>query len=73
LPPAFIDVGTAEILRDEDIDFATRLLQDGVPVELHVWPGGFHGFDVHVPDAALSRMCKQTRIDYLKRALRPST
>jgi acetyl esterase/lipase len=73
LPPAFVDVGTAEILRDEDIDFARRLLQDGVPVELHVWPGGFHGFDVHVPHAALSRMCKEARIDYLKRVLPQSS
>ena len=69
LPPAFIDVGTAEIFRDEDIEYATRLLRAGVPVELHVWPGGVHGFDVHVPQARLSRACREARIAYLRRVL----
>jgi acetyl esterase/lipase len=69
LPPAFIDVGTAEIFRDETIDYATRLLRDGVPVELHVWPGGVHGFDVHVPNARLSRACREARLSYLRRTL----
>jgi acetyl esterase/lipase len=72
LPPTFIDVGTAEIFRDEDVDYAKRLLRDGVPVELHLWPGGFHGFDVHVPDAALSRASREAQISYLRRALRPA-
>jgi acetyl esterase/lipase len=43
LPPAYI--ATAEFCpnRDEDIAYAVRLLQAGVPVELHQWPGTFHG------------------------------
>lgn len=43
LPPAY--VGSAEFCpnRDEDIDYALRLLQAGVSVELHQWPGTFHG------------------------------
>lgn len=43
LPPAY--VGTAELCpnRDEDIHYALRLLQARVPVELHHWPGTFHG------------------------------
>ncbi len=72
LPPTFLDVGTAEILRDEDIAYATRLLAAGVAVELHVWPGGFHGFDVHAPSSALARACRETRIAYLKRVLDPN-
>jgi acetyl esterase/lipase len=36
LPTTFIDVGTAETFRDEDIDYAKRLLEAGVQVELHV-------------------------------------
>lgn len=43
LPPAYI--ATAELCpnRDEDIDYALRLLRAGVSVELHQWPGTFHG------------------------------
>jgi acetyl esterase/lipase len=43
LPPAYI--ATAELCpnRDEDIAYALRLLQAGVSVELHQWPGTFHG------------------------------
>jgi acetyl esterase/lipase len=45
LPPAFLDVGSAETFRDEVVTYATRLWQAGGVAELHVWPGGFHGFD----------------------------
>ncbi|MEV6899841.1 alpha/beta hydrolase fold domain-containing protein [Amycolatopsis sp. NPDC051372] len=45
LPPAFLDVGTAETFRDEVVTYATRLWQAGVQAELHVWPGAYHGFD----------------------------
>ncbi|PTR25744.1 acetyl esterase/lipase [Rhodococcus sp. OK519] len=69
LPPAYIDVGSSEILLDEAVDFATRLSHAGVPVELHVWPGGFHGFSSLVPHAALSRTASDTRLAYLSRVL----
>jgi len=45
LPPAFIGVGALDLFVDEDIDYAARLGRDGVPVELHVYPGAFHAFD----------------------------
>ncbi|MDR0592240.1 MAG: alpha/beta hydrolase, partial [Bifidobacteriaceae bacterium] len=44
LPPLFIDVGSAETFRDEVVDFAARVWRRGGDAELHVWPGGFHGF-----------------------------
>jgi acetyl esterase/lipase len=69
LPPTFIDVGTEELHRDEVIDYATRLLLAGVPVELHIWPGGYHGFDLQIPDAALSRACRTAQTAYLRRVL----
>jgi acetyl esterase/lipase len=46
LPPALVQVGGADGFRDEDIDYATRLSQAGVPTELHVYPGAPHGFTV---------------------------
>ena len=46
LPPAYIMVGVLDPFRDEDIDYANRLMKAGVPVELHVVPGAFHGFEI---------------------------
>jgi acetyl esterase/lipase len=44
LPPAFIDVGSAEALRDEGVAYAAGMWASGGQAELHVWAGGFHGF-----------------------------
>jgi acetyl esterase/lipase len=69
LPPAFIDVGTVDMFRDEDIAFAQRLMQAGVPTELHIHPGSYHAAETFAPDAALSRRIWALRIDALKRGL----
>jgi len=69
LPPAFIEVGSAEMFRDEDIDYARRLWWAGVDCELHVWSGGFHGFDVFAPDSALARAARDARRSWLRRTL----
>lgn len=69
LPPAFIDVGSAETFRDEDVAYATRLWQAGGSAELHVWPGGFHGFTGMVPDATLSRAAVAAQRSWLRRLL----
>ena len=65
LPPAY--VATAEFCpnRDEDIDYALRLLRAGVSVELHQWPGTFHG-----SQAILSADVSQRQIADLAAALR---
>jgi acetyl esterase/lipase len=43
LPPAFIHVNGLDPLRDEGIEYAMRLMGDGVPVELYCAPGAYHG------------------------------
>jgi acetyl esterase/lipase len=43
LPPAFIQVGGLDPLRDEGIDYAMRLMKEGIPVELYCAPGQYHG------------------------------
>lgn len=53
LPPTFISVGALDLFLEENMEFARRLMRAGVATELHVWPGGFHGFDM-MPDAAIS-------------------
>ena len=67
LPPAFVSVGAADGFRDEDIDYALRLNQAGVPTELHVYPGGCHGFNVMAPDAAVTKQCLRNMEDWLRR------
>lgn len=69
LPPAYIDVGTVDLFRDEDIAFAQRLMQAGIPCELHVYPGAYHAAETFAPEAALSTRIWANRIDALKRAL----
>ncbi len=69
LPPTFIDVGTVDLFLDEDVDLAQRLIQAGVPTELHVWPGSYHASEKTAPEAALSRRIWAQRLDALRRAL----
>jgi acetyl esterase/lipase len=71
LPATFIDVGSVETFRDEDIDYAARLSRAGVSVEFHLWPGGFHGFDGMAPQTALAQAARAARLGYLRRALSP--
>ncbi|MFC9219940.1 alpha/beta hydrolase [Streptomyces hygroscopicus] len=69
LPTTFVDVGSVETFRDEAVDYAARLVQAGVQCELHLWPGGFHGFDAMAPQAALSRTASATRAAWMRRLL----
>ncbi len=66
LPPAWIGVGTLDLFLDENLDYAQRLIRAGVAVELHVWPGAFHGF--HASDtAAVSLQARELRQCWLSR------
>jgi acetyl esterase/lipase len=46
LPPAWLGVGTLDVFCDEGIEYARRLREAGVPCQLDIVPGAFHGFDV---------------------------
>jgi acetyl esterase/lipase len=70
LPPAYLDVGSVETFRDEVLDYAARIWRAGGVAELHVWPGGYHGFESLAPAAAISVAARQTRLDWLRRLLR---
>ncbi|MFJ8214493.1 alpha/beta hydrolase [Streptomyces sp. NPDC096033] len=69
LPPAFIEVGSVEALRDEGIAYASRIWQTGGEAELHVWSGAFHSFDEWVPDAVVSKAAHQARVAWMRRVL----
>ncbi|MEU9593578.1 alpha/beta hydrolase [Streptomyces sp. NPDC048193] len=71
--PAYVLVAEVDALRDEGIDYACRMMRDGVPVELHCFAKAFHGFDLAVPQAALTRHALADQAAALKAAFgRPS-
>jgi len=68
LPPAFIGVGSIDLFVEEDIGYASRLIDAGVPTELVVVPGAFHGFDAVARDTSLARNFTAAKIEALRRA-----
>lgn len=69
LPPAYIDCGSAEVFRDEDVAYASAIWAAGGVAELHVWAGGFHGFDGMAPRARISVAARETRTRFIARIL----
>lgn len=68
LPPAHVTTMELDPLRDEGITYAMRLLAAGVSVELHSYPGTFHGSSL-VAGAAVSRRMSEDLLGALRRAL----
>ena len=69
LPPTFIIVGALDLFLEENLEYARRLMRAGVPTELHVIPGAFHGFAVAGGQAPQVQACMRLRGDALARAL----
>jgi acetyl esterase/lipase len=69
LPPAYISAMEFDPLRDEALGFARALLAAGVPTELHLFPGTFHGSAGVVPDAGISVRERAEEYAVLRRAL----
>jgi acetyl esterase/lipase len=72
LPPAFIGVGSIDLFASEDVEYSRRLIEAGVPTELMVVSGGYHGFDIFCTDAPLSVQFKNASIEALRRAFASS-
>ena len=71
LPGTFIAVGALDLFAEENIEFARRLMRAGVPTELHVYPGAYHGFQIS-SDAQVTKKANETSMTALRRALRPT-
>jgi acetyl esterase/lipase len=67
LPPTFINVGALDLFLEEDLEYARRLTRAGVPTELHVYPGAFHGFSM-VEGAKVSQVFARDRLEALASA-----
>ena len=55
LPPAWIGVGSLDLFFDEDVTYARRLLDAGIPCDTFIVPGAFHGFDALFRNKPVSR------------------
>ena len=69
LPPAYINVGDLDLFVDEDVAYARAMADAGVPVELHVYPGAYHGSTGFTPNASLSQRWNADEMGALRRAL----
>lgn len=72
LPAAFINVGAIDLFMEEDMEYARRLMRAGVPTELHVYPGAYHGFRM-VADAQVTQTAQRDQLSALKRAFGSSS
>lgn len=68
LPPTYIDTAGLDLFFEENLAYAARLADHGVPLEFHVWPGAFHGFDL-VGEARVSRAARAAKFTALQRFL----
>jgi acetyl esterase/lipase len=55
LPPTITFVGSLEPFRDETKIYVENLRRANIPVEFEMFEGAYHGFDMMVPDAPISR------------------
>jgi acetyl esterase/lipase len=69
LPPTFLDVGSAEVFRDETIEYAQKIWAAGGQAELHVYEGGFHGYEFLAAGAAISARTLAAREAWVKQYL----
>jgi acetyl esterase/lipase len=68
LPPTYISVGGLDLFLEENMIYADRLSRAGVPVELHVYPGAYHGF-YRVTNARVTKQAERDTREALRRFL----
>lgn len=72
LPPTWIGTGALDLFLDEDLDYGRRLIDAGVPVELHVYPGAPHAFNL-LPDAKVANVFNRDMMTGIVRLLQLET
>lgn len=70
LPPTITFVGSLEPFRDETIIYVENLRRANVPVEFEIFDGAFHGFDLMVPDAPISRRANRFLMENFRQFVR---
>ena len=67
LPPTFLATGSIDLFAEEDLAYAQKLIRAGVPAELHVYPGAYHGFNM-VAKSAVAQAFARDQITALRHA-----
>ena len=71
LPPTFSFIGGLDPFRDENLDYWKRMLDAGVDVEFHVYPGCFHGFDLSAPDSTYGKAAVEASFAFIRQQTAP--
>ncbi len=71
LPPTYTCIGQLDPFRSETIEYVARLAEAGVPVEFHLYPGGYHAFEFLNPETEFGKRVKNEYIRAVARALNP--
>lgn len=69
LPPTWIGTGSLDLFVDENLDYARRLIDAGVPVELHAYPGAIHAFQA-MSESALAKAFARDLLGAARRMLK---
>ncbi|MCG2353503.1 alpha/beta hydrolase [Staphylococcus epidermidis] len=67
LPPTLITIGSLDLFVDEALNYAQRLMHEGVPTEIHVYPGLYHLGEL-VPNSRVKSKLMKDRLNALNRA-----
>ena len=68
LPPTWMFTATMDLFRDENIDYARRLMEAEVSCDLVVYPGACHGFQM-VEGSKISKRYRKDFMEALERGL----
>ena len=68
LPPTLLLTGSLDLFFDEDLEYARRLVDAGVPVELHSYPGAVHAFNM-AAEAAIAKSFNRDLLSGIARLL----
>ncbi|KLU90666.1 hypothetical protein MAPG_10518 [Magnaporthiopsis poae ATCC 64411] len=67
LPETYVGVGSLDLFKAEDVDYAARLARADNGVELQLYPGVSHGFDLAAPGIRLSRDMFANEVRFIRR------
>jgi acetyl esterase len=67
LAPTYVEIPQFDPLHDQGIDYARKLMADGVETELNEIPGAIHGFDIVAPKSSVAHEAMNRRIRFLQR------